>query len=181
MPQYEHSPASRSPASRSIRPDPEDVTILDGHRRVGATQRDIYLNHLGDLHARGYLSTEEFDARQAAAQKAETEYDLNRLIADTPGLAEPSASAARRLLRSPSLLLSWLGTPGQHKGPLVAAGFTTWVLASITWAIVPSAIFGLFNQPQSGTEVALIIFFIISAAVSVICCIVTAVTYYEGS
>lgn len=160
--------ASAPPAPRpaiGARREPEGTHILDNHRRVGDTQRDTYLNHLSDLHARGYLGKEEFEARQAAAQKAEAEWDLNRLVADLPGLIEPRVPSLRRAIRSPASLLSWLAANKGRK-PFGIALAALGILAAIAWAMVPAGLLGFYNTPQTGFAQVMVAFFVVTGVVS---------------
>ena len=170
------APVARQPLGS--RPEPEGVNILDNHRRVGDAQRETYLSHLADLHARGYLPQEEFEVRQAAVQKAEVEYDLNRLIADTPGLVEPNRASLKRALRSPAATAAWFAA---HKDNRVLAviGLIAWLFASIAWATIPPAVLGFYATPQSGFAIAMVIFFIMTAIASVIAETVVLVSWLE--
>lgn len=171
------APAPRQPLS--ARPEPAGVHILDAHRRVGDTQRNTYLDHLSDLHARGYLPQEEFEARQAAVQNAEVEYDLNRLISDTPGLVEPRRTSAKRLLRSPAAVFPWLLEHKDNAG-VATAGFLAWLMASVAWATVVPGVLGAYSPHASGLQVALAVFFIVSAVASIVCLLVTLVSYVDN-
>ena len=174
------APAPKAPrAPISARPEPEGVSILDNHRRAGDAQRDTYVRHLEDLHARGYLPQQEFDARQTAALKAETEWDLNRLIADTPGLVEPHVPTLKRALRSPSSLLAWLPA---HKDSTVlhALGFIAWGFATVAWASIVPGLLGFYANHPSPFQVAGMVFFIVTAVVSVVAEIVAYVAYVDA-
>lgn len=165
--------------SISARPEPEGVNVIDNHRRVGDAQRNTYLEHLSDLHARGYLPQEEFEARQAAVQKAEVEYDLNRLISDTPGLVEPTTASVKRALHSPAALFSWLAS---HKSepPVVVPALVAWLFATVSWAtIIPGAL-GIYDSHPSPFQVAGTVFFIITAVASLLIEIAAFVSYLDG-
>lgn len=163
----------------SSRPEPEGVQILDNHRRVGDAQRNTYLEYLSDLHARGYLPAEEFEARKNAALNAEVEYDLNRLISDTPGLVEPNPGSVKRALRSPAALISWF-TANKDSPVLAVIAFALWGMASVCWASVVPGLLGFYATPQSGFAISMVVFFIVSAVLSVIAEIVAIVAYVDA-
>lgn len=142
----------------AARPEPEGVTILDGHRRVGDAQRAAYLDHLSELQGRGYFhDSDEFEARQSAVQKAETEWDLNRLIADVPGLVEPTASSVKRAARSPVIA-------GKFLHDSMNRTWFRWVLhtliafAAVIIGIVPTAALGYWDSESAWSHAMVALF-----------------------
>lgn len=159
--------------SISARPEPESAKILDGHRRVGDAQRLAYVEHLNDLHARGYLPAEEHEARKNAALEAEVEYDLNRLISDTPGLAGP-----KRAQWSLSALISWF-TANKNSTALAAFVFVFWGIATIAWMSIIPAVLGVYAAKMDAFQTAGAVFFIATGVLSVIAEIITLVNYAD--
>ncbi len=62
-------------------PGPKGTNVLPNHR-VGDDTRNRYVEHLSNLHAKGYLDVAEHDARITAAMKAKTEPELKILVRD---------------------------------------------------------------------------------------------------
>jgi hypothetical protein len=67
---------------------PEGVTVTSKPRASGALRRK-FIEHLGTAFADEYITKEEFDARHAEADKAETDAELRVLISDLPSLPAP--------------------------------------------------------------------------------------------
>lgn len=61
-----------------------DGTNIQVSQRVGDEEREWVSALLAVMYVRGYLTKDEFSARNDAALKAVTRPDLNRLIADLP-------------------------------------------------------------------------------------------------
>jgi hypothetical protein len=67
---------------------PEGIKVTGKPRASGALRR-TFINHLSTAYADEYITKEEFDARHAEADKAETDAELRVLIADLPSLPAP--------------------------------------------------------------------------------------------
>jgi hypothetical protein len=67
---------------------PKDVNILPD-RRVGDDVRNRYVDHLTDMHSRGHLDADEYNARVNFAMKAKTGTELKALVRDLDAPPEP--------------------------------------------------------------------------------------------
>jgi hypothetical protein len=68
--------------------EPASGVHLISAQRTGDETRNKYLDHLGEMLARGFISQLEYDARMTAMMKAETEDGLKLLVKDLPALQE---------------------------------------------------------------------------------------------
>lgn len=75
---------------------PDGVKVTAKPRASGALRR-TFIEHLGTAFADEYITKEEFDARHAEADKAETDAELRVLIADLPNLPAPKETEKPRL------------------------------------------------------------------------------------
>lgn len=85
--------------------------------RIGDDERHACIQSLGEHHARGRLTPEEFDTRVDAALRAHTRGELERLVVDLPG----DLPLARQASRGPE---TWLRHIRAEIPPLGAVGFT---------------------------------------------------------
>jgi hypothetical protein len=59
--------------------------------RVGDTERNLYIEHLGNMYSDGHLTQEEFSERSDKANEAKTMDDLRPLVADLPSMVTVSS------------------------------------------------------------------------------------------
>jgi len=85
--------------------------------RIGDDERHACIQSLGEHHARGRLTPEEFDTRVDMALRAHTRVELERLVVDLPG----DLRLARQASRGPA---TWLHHVRTEIPPLGAVGFT---------------------------------------------------------
>lgn len=97
------------------RPAHPDAQLAE--TRIGDDERHACIQSLGEHHARGRLTPEEFDTRVDEALRAHTRVELERLVADLPG----DLSRISRGGRGPA---TWLHHLRAEIPPLGAVGFT---------------------------------------------------------
>jgi hypothetical protein len=72
--------------------------------RVGDTERNLYIEHLGNMYSDGHLTQEEFSERSDKANEAKTMDDLRPLVADLPSMVTtivPGAKTVPAVRRTP--------------------------------------------------------------------------------
>lgn len=63
---------------------PQEMNILSGQFRIGTETKEKHLTRLADLFARGYLTREEWEARQSWVLKARTQEEIEVAFLDLP-------------------------------------------------------------------------------------------------
>ena len=98
-----------------------DVPVI----RVGDTERNLYIEHLGNMYSDGHLTQEEFSERTDKANVARTMDDLRPLVADLPSMVTVSSRAVE-VVKQRTPLMERVVTPA---GALVTMGLIAlWVL-----------------------------------------------------
>jgi hypothetical protein len=138
-------------------PQPEGAGILSVPR-AGDRQRDRYLNHVADCHARGYLDDETFERRRDLILAAQQMPQLQVLIDDLPPLplerkaqvAERNKQWVHRLNRKP------------YRGLLHAFA----AIPLLLLAILPSVFLGCGNWSADPVTVTFIIVTVVVGVVA---------------
>lgn len=141
--------------------------------RAGDSDRELYITHLGDMHADGHINAAQYEARRNRAMLAETHIQLAETIADLPRI--PPGTANRRPVRK-----GYDFANPAHSIPALAIT----AILSLLLAIVPSAIAGadLWFHTLAGTVVCVptLILGIVGFVISAIWGIVKAIEAAES-
>ncbi len=122
------------------------------HQRVGDETKDIYLSHVREMFAGGFIDPDERDARIAALMLARTREEMDFLIQDLPGIAKELPPPPPAGQESPRPLLAFLVTLASGLGAAAVlaggtgtgnlAGFIVLLIIAVTSAALWAASLG---------------------------------------
>ena len=124
----------------------KDEKMLVPGKRIGDARRDLYIDHLREMCAEGYIDEGIFRERLTSAMAAVTESDLTELIRDLPSLPaavvpviahkEKSGFSASMAfaLSSVAMFILFILTIVNAADPSSGPGRAAWVLSGI-WTL----------------------------------------------